>query len=161
MTNRAKQWRKNRVREITFPSGGIAEVRTVSVTSMIMNDGSIPDTLYEFMLDGVGQNGSANLASLNGNSRETLQSMVDLQNQVARDAFVSPRIVDEPDYDNDEIHIDDVSDADKGFLLGWLMGGGDPADALARFLEGQQAGGMGSAQGMPGVLPASKPDDGD
>jgi hypothetical protein len=93
--------------------------------------------------------------------REFIQKTTSLSENAAVKVFVSPRIVENPNYDNDEIALSDLTEADKAFLWQWLTQGGDPGDALRRFRAAQQVRSVATASSMPEILPVSSAGDGD
>ena len=137
MVTSAREWRARAKRlreggeEITLPSGLTARVRNVPVGLFALH-GNIPDSLSPIIAEMIG--GSPQ-SVVQHNPMLLLQAQYSLMNQVAKFAFVSPRIVDEPQGD-DEIHIDDVDDDDKAALMGLL---GLPAQQLATFCAQQSA----------------------
>jgi hypothetical protein len=129
----AAQWKKSILAEL--PSGMVAELRRVSAIQMVMDDGSIPDDLYGYMLQAA--DGSLNENDIK-NDPKALKGYFMLQMKVVKAAFVSPKIVDEnPNYDAGEILLDDIEDADLQFVANWAMQGGDEKAALKRFREEQ------------------------
>jgi hypothetical protein len=134
---RAKKW-KRKSYDFEFPSGTEAEIQRPRMTALITKDGNIPNSLMSVLFD-ADKNKQQKLNQMNDDQKaEYLKNMVYLANQVAVAAFVSPSIVLEgaADYDKDQIHIDDIEDEDKDFIMSWAMGQGSaPEDALKRFLE--------------------------
>lgn len=158
MSEKAKRWKQNRqiYKDVEFPSGATADLQRVDTQAMIAEDGSIPDTFYSLAIEQEQAQATGQPMSLSGaQAKEFMQMQGYITMQAARKAYVSPRIVDEPNYDNDEIAIEDLTPADKQFLWKWLTEGGEPADALRRFRQTQQTGSVVAAQTMPSVLPAS------
>lgn len=126
-----KQWRRVREEglEVVLPSGNIARVRNVSF-DLFLRIGRIPDSLTPIVV-----------AALNGRgldlppveTMEDAMKNIDFLDGVARSAFVSPRIVDTPQTD-DEIALEDVELEDKLALVGLL---GLAARELAPFCQKQ------------------------
>ena len=128
---RAKGWKRKHYENFELPSGACADLQSPRLTTLIMKDGNIPNSLIGTLFDG-----------------GTQKNMMYLSNQIAIAAFVSPKIVreGEADYENDEIHLDDLGDEDKDFLSSWVMGQGSaPEEALKRFLEQRQKAGVEAA----------------
>lgn len=139
--SRARQWKRKVYENIAFPSGAEADIKRPRMTALITQDGNIPNSLFGILFDG----GNQKQQKLNKMKAEEqadyMKTMMYLADQVAVAAFVSPQIVTagEADYEADEIHLDDLEDEDKQFLLDWAMSGGEPEAALKRFLAAQQA----------------------
>lgn len=127
----ASRWRKVR-REgvvIPLPSGNAARIRPVALDVMLAG-GQIPDILSplaaktlwtEIELDQI------------GNVMELATGMADLVNLVCRAAFVEPRIVDEPQGD-DEVAIEDIDFHDRAAVFQLAIG---PARDLELFRQRQ------------------------
>jgi len=162
--NKALRWKQNRqiFKDVEFPSGAIADLQRVDTQDMIAEDGSIPDTFYAMVMEQEQAQSRGEAFNVSGaEAKEFLKTQTYLTVQAARKAFVSPRIADEADYENDVIAIADLTSADKQFLWGWLTSGGTPAEALRRFRQAQQGGSVVAAPSMPSVLPASVAGNGD
>lgn len=95
---------------LRFPSGFVGRVRSVQ-PSVLFETGTLPDSLTpivaEMMEGGAGD--------LSPQSIDMLQGQMDLVNAICRSAMLEPRIVDDPQSD-DEIGIGDLEWADKLFL---------------------------------------------
>lgn len=111
-----KEWRKNREEGvlIQFPSGKWARIRAIDPSAFLMR-GQFPDTLntvVEAVLIGKTEGGHIyNLESLKG-----FREYYDFLEFYARHCFISPRIVDNPQAE-DEISMDDLETGDKEFLV--------------------------------------------
>jgi hypothetical protein len=132
-------WRKPREEGfvLALPSGNSARIRPVALDVLLRN-GEIPDLLTPFVAQMVYSGVDTDeLDKLLSPEKLTEQSteMLGLIDAVVTAAFVDPRIVAEPQAD-DEISIVDVELADRGtvFSLAVL-----PANDLRRFLERQEA----------------------
>ncbi len=122
MATLGKKWRDARKAELLLPSGNVAIVRNVPLSTFLLSGGGVPESLLPIV-----QNVIKTLESPEGNVRdavvnkeasvpELLKTSMELMNRVCELAFVSPRIVANPTAD-DEISIDDVDDLDKEMLL--------------------------------------------
>ena len=124
----ASQWRQGEILEL--PSGNVAEVKRPSAISMMLEDGTIPDSFIGIVSGNI--NGQPQASEQQGYSREDIKAILDLTVKICRAAFVKPRIVppnQEADYTNDEISIDDVSEADRMFVMNWAFGSEVAANA--------------------------------
>jgi hypothetical protein len=166
-SNKALRWKQNSeiFKDVEFPSGCIADLKRLNTTQMITDDGSIPDAMYEAMMGGnQAQDEKAIMRQLKEagvSLREFVQKSTSLSENAAVKVFVSPRIVENPNYNNDEIALSDLTDADKAFLWQWLTQGGEPGDALRRFRAAQQARSVAATSSMPKILPVSGEGNGD
>jgi hypothetical protein len=123
-------WRERRALreggvEITLPSGMMARLRAVGLDAFLLT-GQIPDALTPAILEAV-EGGSADLPAME--SLSAARDYLHLLNAVCAAAFVSPRVVESPQAD-DEIALDDIDFEDKVWLLELL---GKPITALLRF----------------------------
>lgn len=132
-------WRKPREEGfiLALPSGNAARIRPVALDVLLRN-GDIPDLLTPFVAQMVYQGVNTDeLDKLLSPEKLTEQSteMLKLIDAVVMAAFVEPRIVPDPQAD-DEISIEDVELADRGtvFSLAVL-----PANELRKFLTRQAA----------------------
>lgn len=109
-----KQWREKRAEgvEITLPSGHVARIRPVSMRAFL-NLPTIPDTLTPIVRKAVFGDSAD---KLNPEDNEKLHDVLD---HLCRYAFVSPRIVDDPQAD-DEIGIEDLDTTDKWAVYAML-----------------------------------------
>jgi hypothetical protein len=166
-SNKALRWKQNSeiYKDVEFPSGAVADLKRLNTTQMITEDGSIPDAMYEAMMGGSQtQDEKAIMQQLKEAGitlREFIQKTSSLSENAAVKVFVSPRIVEKPDYDRDEIALSDLTEADKAFLWQWLTQGGEPGDALRRFRAAQQNRSVAAAPSMPEILPVSGAGNGD
>lgn len=147
---RAKGWKRKHYENFELPSGACADLQRPRLTTLIMKDGNIPNSLIGTLFDGGTQKQKQAKFDKMGDDEkvEHIKNMMYLSNQIAVAAFVSPKIVTEgeADYEADEIHLDDLGDEDKDFLSSWVMGQGSaPEEALKRFLEQRQKAGVEAA----------------
>lgn len=127
------EWRKPR-REgvlVPLPSGNVARIRPVALDVMIAS-GQIPDVLTPLAAKTLWTEVEADQI---GNVAEMATGMADLFNVVCRAAFVEPRIVDDPQAE-DEIGIEDIDFQDKAAVFQLAIG---PARQLELFRERQEA----------------------
>ena len=125
-----KQWRKTREQGIpmVMPSGNVAAIRPLGV-SVLLKTGKIPDFLIGVISDAVMGVAVEKRRKFDINDTEKLSALFEFQDAIAEDMFASPRIVSQPQAD-DEISIDDVALEDKAWLLQFI---GAPIAALERF----------------------------
>ena len=136
MTNQVtagREWRQAREEGYIqhLPSGKVVRLRPVSPDQLIVL-GNVPDRLTPLVLRMVYEGSDAELMDAftepNTTAAEARES-IELFNVVCRLAFVAPRIIENPQAD-DEISIDDVSLADRGFVFRLATG---PAELLRTF----------------------------
>ena len=142
-----------------LPSGKVIEVKKPEVFEMIADDGTIPDTAFEMFMKGDGKQQSEMSAK---DMREQMQMLLLLSKRLIPHVIVNLTVVTEgdADYDNGEIHVTDLDQQDRIFLVMWAMEGGEPELALARFLEQSKRASVPVASNMPDVLPASVTENG-
>lgn len=139
--NFAQAW-KRKTETVEFPSGAKAVMTRPDALSLLAESNEIPDTFFKAIQESqaTGKAPTENLSP--AEMREFFRTMTFFAEQLAVKHFVSPRIVSEgqPDYEADEIGLDDVRSMDmldKQFLMGWSMFGGSAVDALSRFRQQQ------------------------
>lgn len=127
-----REWRKAREEGyvITLPSSGYAvRLRPVPLHSLIAQ-GKIPDTLSPLAAEALWGEDSDGKQDV----KELLSSTVELYDWVCRAAFVEPKIVDNPQAD-DEISIEDVDFNDKSAVFQAAL---LPGAALRNFRDEQE-----------------------
>jgi hypothetical protein len=126
------EWRKTRENgvEVTLPSGHTAALRNINLAALLVK-GVIPDPLTGTVMELI--NGGKTAERMK--PEQMLRATAALQEAVCKLAFVNPKVVDEPQTDN-EIHIDDVAFIDQEFVLRLLQ---TPVEVLAKsqFLQEQ------------------------
>jgi len=106
---------------LELPSGLVVRCGRPSINKLIAS-GHIPSEVA-----------SALVGSAKGGDTVDLKNfgkLYELQQLVARAAIIAPKIVDEPDYENGEAHIEDFSDIDLGYILEYVQSG---VSDLAKF----------------------------
>lgn len=126
-------WRQPRTEGYTkeLPSGSFARLRPVSPDQLITT-GEVPDILTPLVLKMLFQGSDGSELAQLTQSGELLShagETVKLINAICRLAFVQPRIVDDPQSD-DEISIDDVAIIDRSFVFQLVT---QPAEVLRDF----------------------------
>ena len=141
-----REWRRPREEgyALTLPSGNTAVIRPVALDVMLQQ-GEIPDVLTPIVASTIWSEIKVDGDEVEANPTLGLR-MIGLFDIVARAAFVEPRVVDDPQAD-DEIAPSDLSLEDKGAVFQLAI---QPARVLAKFCE-QQAAGV-------GPVPAGKND---
>lgn len=114
-----------------LPSGNVARLRRPSVLAM-MKTGQIPNPLIE-----------AAAAVASGTASPDYQRTAELIDFLTAAAFVEPRVVLEGPTVDGELHIDEISDADKKFVVAWAQ---SEARAIDTF-HGERAGVEGGGDG--------------
>jgi hypothetical protein len=148
-----KTWRKLREEGvlIRLPSGNWASLRSIS-PEVIVKLGRIPDILTPVIAEELSGKGTLREKLGNPQTLADLQANIEFVETVAEFAFVNPRIVADPQSD-DEISIEDLSWDDKVFCVSLL---GVPAQALERFRD-EQARGVESLDTEQVNEPAAQP----
>ncbi len=132
MATSGKEWRKAREEgvEITFPSGRVAAIRPIEVDHFLLAGGHIPDFLTPIVLDMI--NGKGYMMELPLHEQlEKSKDFLMFLNELAKAAFVNPKVVDDPQAD-DEISIDDLTYGDKTIVYRFFS---RPAEVLRRFRD--------------------------
>ena len=126
---RGSEWRKQRREGYLIPltSGNVARLRPVAL-DVLLKQGRIPDFLTSAV--------SELLFEGNPKSKDMAQytsDMLELMNVICIAAFVEPRIVEDPQGE-DEIGIDDLHLKDKAQVMSLVT---EPANVLRAFSETQ------------------------
>lgn len=100
---------------LTLASGLSVRIRRPEVTKLIAK-GLLPATLVQGFMSLQGKPQDKMKA-------EDLEMILSFQREVAKHALVSPTIADEPDYDKDEISIDDLVAEDLDEVWAYVNGG--------------------------------------
>jgi len=134
---RGIDWRKPREEGflLALPSGNSAKIRPVAL-DVLLRQGKVPDLLTPFVAkmiyEGVDTDELDKLLSVEKLAEQS-DEMLALIDAICAAAFLEPRIVAEPQAE-DEIAIEDVELADRGTVFSLAM---LPANDLRRFLERQ------------------------
>ena len=126
----ASQWKRPTF-NLELPSGNVVEVCTVSVYAMIDNEGGIPSSLMSLVVDGI-EGKTAEDFKL---TAESIPDLIKFAGQLCTAAFVTPKIVDNPDYNAGEISIKDVADNDRIHVLNWVIGGGGQSEPARKIIQ--------------------------
>lgn len=125
-----RAWRQPREEGFVkaLPSGNVARLRPVDMSALLAS-GEIPDILTPLavstIMDGADTEKLANPEDL----AEHTSEMIRFFNLVCKAAFLEPRIVDDPQGD-DEISIEDVELQDRSFVYALAT---QPAEVLRTF----------------------------
>jgi hypothetical protein len=110
--------------EIKLPSGLNVFLRPVTSRDLMKKLGRIPDELTALVAAMVDpkdeQDDDTILAKFSNLSPEVLDEQYKFLNAYCALAIVSPKVVDDPDPDNNEISPDFLTEEDKGFVLGLI-----------------------------------------
>ena len=148
-----KAWREAREIgfAIRFPSGNVARIRPMEVDFFILN-GRMPDDLAEEVVKLINGN-SVKLELPAVQVVDTVRDQwVPFLNQLCKYAFISPKVVDTPQAD-DEISVDDIAYTDKVVLYRMF---GFPAQVLRKFRE-KQTGDVAVVESQSDNVPAPQP----
>lgn len=128
----AAEWRKPREEGyvVTLPSGHVARLRPVALDVLIVS-GKLPDLLTPLAAKSLWVETDGEKI---GNEAEQAKGYAELVNIVVPAAMVEPRIVDEPEGD-DEISLEDIDFADKVAVFQLAT---QPAEVLRRFRDKQE-----------------------
>lgn len=134
----ASQWRRQtEVKQL--PSGLVVELQRPSFVDAIMGDGSLPEGLATVIFEGFFNTGNSEWKP----KPEDLPKLAEMISKICRAAFANPRIVEQgqiPDYDNGQIALADVIDADRRWVLEWAISGGQAVPAVTKFPKKSVAG---------------------
>ena len=130
----ASEWQKASV-IMELPSGKVVEAQRVNASTIIMEDGTIPDDIYPYMIQMISNTITEDEARTNP---KAIKAGLLIANTVTMKALISPRCARVADIENNIISIDAIDDADKQFLSMWAMGGGDEKALLKRFRDALQ-----------------------
>lgn len=128
-----RAWRKAREEGyiITLPSGNVAKLRPVAL-DVLITSGKLPDLLTPIAARTLWTEDSPQKIA---EQAELAQGYAELVNVIVPAAFLSPRIVDSPQAD-DEISLDDLDFTDKVAVFNLCTA---PAAALETFRNQQAA----------------------
>lgn len=137
----ASAW-KRKTEIVQLPSGLVAELKKPSVVSLALRGGRLPESLSAIVFDSL--NGRKRKDDTDGWQPQNMGEVADLMDVICVGAFVNPKIVENPDYEQGQIAIEDVDEQDKMWVLNWAgVGGGELASA--RRSPNEQAGNLPAA----------------
>lgn len=157
MPTPAKQWRKIYT-DVPLPSGNQADLRKPDFVALLMTseNGEIPTSLRSMVIESLRSGGKTKTKWQI--SEDELPALYTMVKTICKAAFVRPRIVETPNYDNDEISMDDIDIATDGM---WVFNWGMPSEVgqAGKFLGAPPAG-VDAASGVQPVRDSSVPDGG-
>lgn len=106
----ASAWRKLEPSLHTLPSGNAAVLERPSLMEA-MRRGEIPEHLIE-----------AAVAMMEGRASPNYAATADLVAFMVAAAFVEPRVRYEGELEDGEVAIEEIDDADRTYIIGWLNG---------------------------------------
>lgn len=115
-------------------SGRVARLRPVQM-DVLLAEGKIPDLLTGYAVGQIMEPSEEDPLD-NEKLRKNTTEMIELMNVVCKAAFVEPKIVDEPQADN-EITIEDIELQDRSMV--WRLAT-QPVEALRKFRLGEGPG---------------------
>jgi hypothetical protein len=144
-TGRAAAYRKIREQrqnaeptfEVTLPSGAVFVLRRPD-PSIFAVTGALPLTLPEKM-EKARLKGKTDAEAFQTLSVKEQTAGIEVTSKLVRLACVSPRIVDYPDPNADEIAPDDLLLEDYNFIAMWIQTGGGESDSLDSFRDERQS----------------------
>lgn len=153
---KAKEWKKPapRIQQMVLPSGNEVVLNKPDLVGLVANNaGLIPDQLTPQVADQIEGKPMPTKISLKDWPR--LGEFIDM---VCKTCFVHPVIVDNPDYDKDELSLADIEPEDKLFVFKWALPG--EVQLLSQFPQKQGAN-VGAASEMPELRDNASNGDGD
>lgn len=125
---KASDW-KRKPQGITLPSGMGAMLLRPRAMNMILRDGSIPNSLAQAFSSSVQKGAKGEGGDKWELQANELKELAVLLDKITVEAFVEPKVVTgektddppHPNYKAGEIHIDDVDEEDKLWLLQWAL----------------------------------------
>lgn len=101
---------------ITLPSGKVVKVKKLSITFMVKNKMFPPDLVNLMMR-------FQNPTTAGIRNQDEAEKIIQAMEIIIKACMLEPRVVDQPNYDNNEISPDDLEDDDKVFVYQWAQGG--------------------------------------
>lgn len=136
----ALEFLKKREQLVKLPSGLTALLRRPSLLSLVAHapDGAIPPAFKSQLQQRFKGSASGKMPEV------SLAEMEQVMRYIAAAAFVSPVVVpagDVPDYERNEIAVDDIDPEDVQFIFMWVNGtGAREVAAIERFPQQSSAG---------------------
>lgn len=149
-------WIRPATERVELPSGNAAMLRKADPAALIMHNAgsdSVPEWLKQQLIDRFNNPTGKEKPVTAQITADTLPQYARFIDLVVRAVMVSPRIVDTPNYDADEITLADIEQADKLAIFNWAM----PREELAaaESFPDKRRGSLESAQPGEGVSPAT------
>lgn len=125
----AEQFKQRRLKKeqgelLELTSGLTIKVKRPEIAKLI-SSGIVPANLVQVFLNQKGK-------STDNISAEDLSKLMQFQKIVAQNSVIEPKIVDEPDYNNGEIALEDIEDTDLEDIWQYVNGG---LEAVKSFRE--------------------------
>ncbi len=137
----ASAW-QSKTQDLTL-SKGVVLVQEIDVLSMVVSDGSIPDTLQQYLKGKFIEGGSSMAVEATEVASEDLWEqlpvLVPFIDAVCRAALVKPKIVETIENPNDEILISMLPLPDRMVIFTWVFDQMGEMQALVSF-RGEQSG---------------------
>jgi len=107
---------------LKLPSGLVVKAKRMEITYMVKKH-LFPSNLINLVMK---------LQSTGGTPRneEEAAQMANVVDVIVEGSLLEPKITDEPNYDNNEMHIDDLNEQDKVFIYNWCQGGLEQAKSF-------------------------------
>ncbi len=125
-------WQRAKTEQVKLSSGNEPVLREVDPAALIManmDSDAIPEWLAHQVIEELTNPKKKRGTGRVTLDRKTMPVYAKFIEMVVRAAMVSPRIVAEPNYDNDEIAIYDIKMGDRMEIFGWAMPGEEFAAA--------------------------------
>lgn len=128
----ASEW-KRKVYEETLPSGRNVRLQKPQTVSLALRNGRLPESMSAIIKDAMSpamKGAQANPPPNEGELAIQNSEIMDLLDLICVGSFVEPVIVENPDYEQNQIAIEDVLESDKWWVLNWAgLGGGQLTSA--------------------------------
>lgn len=115
--NQRKEREEGKV--VTLPSGLLCRVKRPSIQKLL-RDGHIPSDV------------AAGLANQTPGQSADINDLLTIATAIAKEAFVDPQIVDEPDYAKGQIAVTDLDENDLAFIVTFVQTGNED---IAKFRQ--------------------------
>ena len=138
-TTPASEWGKKSAQIVTLPSGNVSELKQPDIVSLLFEDSDIPDFIAAPLLQNLGV--SESQSSKNKQQSMTKQDLATLMRWASNltvSVMVSPVCLpkgEKPDYEKNQISIDDVGFEDRMSIFEWVLEASGITDAAANFRE--------------------------
>jgi hypothetical protein len=128
-----KEFREKRLQPhtLTLPSGLVVSLKRPSI-KILISSGVIPDAIAGKIM-----NMDKDTSGKTVIRPQQMHDIVEFQKIVATHALVSPKVVDQPDYDNNEISIDDIDADDQDAIMSFVVEGVEADKTAASFRDKQ------------------------
>lgn len=123
MASSAKDFR--RLETLTLPSGLQVDVRPLNLQRLVLTApaGTLPDPITKRVMDSLIKGKKVNPKDQPEWTPDDVPKLNHLMEMVVKTVVVSPAIVDAPDYEQNQMAITDLQDAEINQIFAWAMPG--------------------------------------